>query len=316
VIATETRPDSTPLTRFAWLSLATAIATIFLKTVAYLATGSVGLLSDAVESIVNLVGAGMALAMLTIAARPPDDDHAYGHEKAEDFSSGVEGGLIVVAAFSIGFAAVRRLLEPQPLERVGFGLAVSVGASLLNLGTALLLLRVARRRHSITLEANARHLLTDVWTSAGVLVGVGAVVVTGWQQLDPLVALIVAANIVWTGVGIVWRSVRGLMDVALPEAERVTIRRLLEGFCRDGVEFHALLTRQSGTRRFASVHILVPPDWTVARGHQLVEEIEAAIRNELPNTSVLTHLEPQGDPASWLDVTLDRQDAGAPTPQR
>ena len=310
MIAGSKSSTATPLTRFAWLSLATAVATLTLKAVAYLATGSVGLLSDAVESIVNLVGAAMALAMLTIAARPPDEDHAHGHEKAEYFSSGVEGSLIVIAAFSIAFAAVRRLLEPQPLERVGLGLAVSVAASLLNLGTALLLQRVARRRHSITLEANAQHLLTDVWTSAGVLVGVVAVVLTGWQRLDPVVALVVAANIVRTGGRIVWRSIHGLMDSALPEAERSTIRRVLDVFCRNGLEYHALLTRQAGTRRFVSVHVLVPPDWTVVRGHQLVEEIEAAIREALPSTVVLTHLEPLGDPASFQDVTLDREDPG------
>ena len=200
------------LTKFAWLSIAAALLTIGLKTVAYLVTGSVGLLSDALESLVNLVGALMALAMLTIAARPADEDHAYGHGKAEYFSSGVEGGLIIVAAVGIAMTAVERFIHPHPLEQIGLGLAVSVGASLVNLGTALVLLRASKKHDSITLKANAQHLLTDVWTSAGVLVGVGAVAMTGWERLDPIVALIVAANIVWSGVRIIRESVSGLMD--------------------------------------------------------------------------------------------------------
>src|SRR5512137_640932 len=220
--------ERSSLTRFAWISIGAAVLTIGLKSAAYALTGSVGLLSDAIESLVNLVGGIMALAMLTVAARPADEEHAYGHSKAEYFSSGVEGSLILLAAVSIGYAAVGRLIAPKPLEQVGLGLAVSVLASLVNLVAALLLLRVARRRHSITLEANAQHLLTDVWTSAGVLIGVGAVVLTGWQRLDPVVALVVAANIVWTGGRIVWRSIHGLMDSALPETERSTICRVLD----------------------------------------------------------------------------------------
>ncbi|HEY4983724.1 MAG TPA: cation diffusion facilitator family transporter, partial [Verrucomicrobiae bacterium] len=194
------------LTRFAWLSIAAALLTLALKTAAYFITGSVGLLSDAVESIVNLIGGFMALAMLTVAARPADEDHAYGHSKAEYFSSGVEGGLILVAAISIAIAAVMRLITPKPLQEIGIGLAVSVVASLINLGVALLLLRVGRKHNSITLESNAHHLMTDVWTSVGVVAGVGLVALTKWNWLDPVVALLVAANIVWTGVRIVRRS--------------------------------------------------------------------------------------------------------------
>ena len=186
--------DRKSLTRFAWLSITAAILTIALKTVAYLLPGSVGLLSDALESIVNLVGAVMALAMLTIAARPADEDHAYGHGKAEFFSSGVEGALILIAAVIIGVAAVPRFISPRPLEQIGLGMAVSVGASLINLFAALVLRQAARRHNSITLEANAHHLLTDVWTSAGVLAGVGAVALTGWERLDPAVALLVASG--------------------------------------------------------------------------------------------------------------------------
>jgi cation diffusion facilitator family transporter len=294
------------LTRFAWLSIAAAIVTIVLKTAAYYLTGSVGLLSDALESVVNLIGGMMALAMLTIAARPADEDHAYGHSKAEYFSSGVEGALILVAALSIAFTAVPRLIHPKELQQVGVGLSVSVVASIVNLGVALLLLRVGKKNHSITLEANAHHLLTDVWTSVGVLAGVGAVVVTGWLWLDPVVALLVAANIVWTGSHIVWRSVSGLMDLALPAEDLAAIRRILDSYQGEEVKFHALLTRQAGARKFVSVHVLVPGGWTVYDGHNLLEKIEQDIRSALPNSTVFTHLEALEDPTSWEDVTLDR----------
>ena len=277
-----------------------------LKAGAYGITGSVGLLSDAIESLVNLAGGIMALAMLTVAARPPDEDHAYGHGKAEYFSSGVEGTLILIAALSIGVTAVRRLVTPRPLEAIGLGLAISVVASLVNLGVALVLLRAARRHDSITLEANARHLLTDVWTSVAVVVGVGAVAVTRWEWLDPLVALIVAGNIIWTGVQIVRRSISGLMDIAIPAADVAAIQRVLDVFRQGGVQFHALITRQAGAQKFVSVHVLVPDDWTVKRGHELLEQLEAEIRRAVPSTVVFTHLEPRDDPASWADEKLER----------
>jgi cation diffusion facilitator family transporter len=306
------------LTRFAWLSVSAAVLTITLKTGAYLLTNSVGLLSDAIESMVNLAGALMALAMLTVAARPPDQDHSYGHSKAEYFSSVIEGTLILVAAASISVAAVFRLINPRPLEQIGLGLAVSVIASLLNLAVALVLMRAGKRHQSITLEASAHHLFTDVWTSVGVLVGVGAVALTGWQRLDPIVALLVAANIVWTGVGLVRRSVAGLMDIALPIEEQRTLQDALARYAESGIQFHALRTRQAGPRRFVSVHVLVPGEWTVLRGHQLLERIEADIRGLLPNVTVLTHLEPRDDPSSWDDIALDRgatpnSSAGAPS---
>ncbi|MGE5198086.1 MAG: cation diffusion facilitator family transporter [Rhodospirillaceae bacterium] len=300
------------LTRYAWLSIAAAVATIALKTVAYLLTGSVGLLSDAVESIVNLIGAVMALSMLTVASRPADEDHTYGHSKAEYFSSGVEGTLILVAALSIAVAAVRRLIAPQPLEQIGIGLAVSVGASLINLVVATVLLRAGKQHHSITLEANAQHLFTDVWTSAGVIAGVGAVAASGWLFLDPLVALLVAANIVWTGTRIVRRSILGLMDSSLPQEELAAVKAALDSHLGDGIEYHALRTRQSGARRFVSLHVLVPGAWTVHRGHELLEDLEARIRAAVPNVTVFTHLESLDDPASWEDQHLDRNgpDAG------
>ena len=300
------------LTRFAWLSIAAAVVTIALKTVAYFITGSVGLFSDAVESVVNLIGGIMALAMLTVAARPADEDHAYGHGKAEYFSSGVEGSLILVAAISIAVAAIMRLVTPKPLQELGIGLAVSVAASVVNLVVALVILRAGRKHNSITLEANARHLLTDVWTSVGVLGGVGAVALTGWQRLDPIVALLVAANIVWTGVGIVRRSIGGLMDKALGLEDVASVRRVLDGYAAGGVQFHALRTRQAGARKFVSVHVLVPGEWTVQRGHELLERIESDIRRALPEAVVFTHLESLDDPASWEDETLERDKAAKP----
>jgi cation diffusion facilitator family transporter len=298
------------LTRFAWLSIAAAVATMGLKAAAYLVTGSVGLLSDALESVVNLVGALVALTMLTIAARPADEEHAYGHSKAEYFSSGVEGALILIAAASIGFTAVRRLLAPQPIEQIGLGLSVSVAASLVNLGVALVLRRAGKQHQSITLEASSHHLLTDVWTSAGVLAGVGAVAVSGWQRLDPVVALVVAANIVWSGGRIVRKSVLGLMDTALPPGELEAVHKVLAPYLKNGVEYHALRTRQSGARRFVSLHVLVPGEWTVHDGHQLLERIEADVRSTLPNVTVFTHLESLDDPASWEDISLDRRSDG------
>ena len=296
------------LTRFAWISIGAAVSTMTLKTIAYLLTGSVGLLSDALESLVNLAGALMALAMLTVAARPADEDHAYGHSKAEYFSSGVEGTLIVIAAISIIIAAIPRLITPKPLEQIGLGLGVSVAASLINLIAAWILLRAGKQNDSITLQANAHHLMTDVWTSIGVLAGVGAVALTGWQRLDPIVAFIVAGNIIWSGVRIVRESALGLMDTALPLEEQEILKKVLEPYTQDGVQYHALRTRQSGSRRFASLHVLVPDTWTVQRGHQLLESIEADFRHALPSITVFTHLEPLGDPASWEDTNLDRED--------
>ncbi len=301
------------LRRYAWLSIAAAVTTITLKSVAYALTGSVGLLSDAIESIVNLVGAVMALTMLTVAARPEDEDHAYGHSKAEYFSSGVEGTLILLAAVSIAVAAASRLWAPRPIEQVGVGLAVSVVASMVNLAVALILLRAGRAYHSITLDADAQHLLTDVWTSVGVIVGVLAVAATGWLRLDPIVALAVAANIVRTGFGIVRRSVLGLMDTTLPADELADVKAALASRLKDGVQYHALRTRQSGSRRFVSFHVLVPGGWTVHQGHELLEDVEARIRATVPNVNVFTHLESLDDPRSWYDERLDRQEPPPPS---
>ena len=304
--------DRSTLTRFAWLSIAAATVTIGMKYMAYMVTGSVGLLSDAIESLVNLVGGVMALAMLTVAARPADEDHAYGHSKAEYFSSGVEGTLILIAALSIAWAAAARLFSSKALEDVGVGLAVLGAATLVNLAVAVLLLRVGRKHDSITLEANAYHLFTDVWTSVGVLLGVAIAGFTGWPRLDPIVALLVAANIVWTGVRIIRRSVLGLMDTALSAEERGKVDQVLAPYREEGVQFHALRTRQAGSRRFVSLHVLVPGHWTVQRGHTLLEEIEEGIRSTIQEATVFTHLEPLDDPASWEDVSLERPAPGLP----
>ena len=295
-----------PLTRYAWLSIGAAVITIGLKLGAYWLTGSVGLLSDALESLVNLAAAIMALAMLTLAARPPDEEHAYGHGKAEYFAGGVEGALILLAAASIAWTAVPRLVAPQPLEQIGLGLAVSLAASAINLIVARVLLAAGRRFRSIALEADARHLMTDVWTSAGVLAAVGAVAFTGWQRLDPIIALVVAANIIWTGVRLLRQSALGLLDTALPPEEQVAIDAVLARYRSDEEQFHALRTRQAGARSFMSVHVLVPGGWTVQRGHRLLEQIERDIRAAVPGLTVFTHLEPLEDPVSFEDTRLDR----------
>jgi len=296
------------LTAFAWLSIVTAMATIALKAGAYWLTGSVGLLSDAMESLVNLAAAVVALLMIRIAARPADEDHAYGYSKAEYFASGFEGALIMVAALAIAVTAMQRLFAPAPLEQLGLGLLVSSVASALNLGVGLLLLRAGRQHDSIALEADGRHLLTDVWTSAGVIGALIAVMATGWLWLDPVIALAVAANIVWTGYRLIARSARGLLDQALPAAQRAQLARVLGAYEPRGVQFHALRTRRAAGRSFVSVHVLVPGRWSVQQGHDLLEEIERDLREAVRGASVMTHLEPIEDPASHLDHGLDRDE--------
>lgn len=297
------------LTQFAWLSIATAVLTIGLKFTSYLLTGSVGLLSDALESGVNLVAAIIALIALTVAGRPPDDEHTYGHDKAEYFSSGVEGVLIVIAAVTIAVSAVQRLLNLQPLEQVGIGVAVSIVAAILNGVVAQVLLRAGRRYSSVTLVADARHLMTDVWTSGGVVVGVAAVSLTGWQWLDPVIAMLVALQIVFSGVRLVRESILGLMDTALPAAELAQVTAVLDKYNREQqLDYHALRTRRAGAQRFVSVHVQVPGDWTVQQGHNLVEAMERDLRQVLTPVSTLIHIEPIEDPSSWEDIPLVRTD--------
>jgi cation diffusion facilitator family transporter len=290
---------------FALLSIATAVATIALKLLAWWLTGSVGLLSDALEGGINLVAATLAFAMLGVAARPPDEQHAFGYSKAEYFASGVEGMLIVLAAVGIAIVAIDRLLAPRPLEQLGLGIAVSAGASLINFAVAQRLFAAGRQYRSIALDADARHLMTDVWTSAGVVLGVAAVWLTGWQRLDPLIALAVAAHIVWTGYQLMQRSAKGLLDQALPPEELQALDRVLDRYRAQGIDFHALRTRQAGVRSFVSVHVLVPAEWSVAQGHNLAHRVEHEIREALPDATVLTHVEPLGDPESYRDMGLD-----------
>jgi len=293
--------NSSKLTKFAWLSIGVAVFTIAMKTIAYFLTGSVGLLSDALESLVNLAGAIMALGMLTIAARPADKDHPYGHTKAEYFSSGFEGALILIAALAIIATAVQRLLAPKPLEQVGIGLIVSVIASLANLWVALILKRAGKVNNSISLTSNSNHLMTDVWTSGGVIIGVGAVALTKWNFLDPIIAILVAFNIIFTGFGIIKQSVAGLMDASISKGDLETIRRILDKHTENGVEYHALRTRQSGSKKIVSMHVLVPGKWSVLRGHKLISQIENEIMLQLDECIVFTHLEALADPASFDD---------------
>jgi cation diffusion facilitator family transporter len=294
------------LTRYAWLSIAAAIGTIALKGLAYALTGSVGLLSDAVESLVNLVAAILALSMLIVAARPADEEHPYGHSKAEYFASGAEGFLIFAAAVSIAGAAVHRILVPRAIEQAGIGLTVSAIASAINLIVARILLTVGKKHNSITLEADAQHLMTDVWTSAAVIIGVGAVALTRWELLDPIIAIAVAVNIVRTGVQLMRRSVAGLMDAALPADEQQIVLKVLEKYKEQGIQFHALRTRQAAGQRFISIHVLVPGKWTTHRGHHLVEDIETDLHQALSGVTVFTHLEPVDDPLSFKDIEIDR----------
>lgn len=301
---TETRAPG--LQRYAWISIGAAIATILLKGIAWRLTGSVGLLSDAIESFVNLAGALMALWMLSLAEQPADEDHPHGHGKAEYFSSAFEGMLIVLAAASIGYTAINRLLAPQPLDEIGIGLMVSIAASAVNLAVARVLLKAGREHRSITLEADARHLMTDVWTSAGVILGVGLVALSGWYWMDPAIALLVAANIVWTGWQLMRRSASGLMDAALPPEQKRLIIQVFDKYAGYGIAYHALRTRQAGRRSFISFHALMPGQWSVKEAHDWIERIESDLRSAVPDCHITAHLEPIEDPHSMDDQELDR----------
>lgn len=296
------------LVRYAWLSIATAIGIIILKVIAYLLTGSIGFLSDAIESGANIIAAIITLVALLIAARPPDQDHAYGHSKAEYLSSGAEGFLIMVAAVFIAVQAIFRLLNPEPLAQVGLGVLVSGLAAVANLVVARILLNAGRQHRSAALMADAQHLMTDVWTSVGVIVGVTLVGLSGWLWLDPVIALMVAIQIAVTGFKLLRNSANGLLDVVLPEEEVSKVQSVLVHFAEEGVTYHALRTRQAGAQRFVSVHIQVPGSWSVQRGHELLEKIEYEIRQQLSPVNVITHLEPVEDPVSWKDAALNRKD--------
>ncbi|HPS56811.1 MAG TPA: cation diffusion facilitator family transporter [Spirochaetota bacterium] len=291
---------SAPL-KFIWVSIAASVITISLKSTAYLLTGSVGLLSDAIESFINLAAAIMALVMLLIASSPPDREHPFGHHKAEYFSSVTEGIMILLAAIAIGVTAIERLLRPQPVEQLGIGLLISTGASLINLSVAVMLLRAGKKYRSITLEADGRHLMTDVWTTGGVLVALLLVKVTGWIILDPVIAILVAANIVFTGIKLIIRSVSGLMDSALSEDEQNSISKVLDSCCTDVMKYHSLYTRRAASRNFIFVHLLMPGNWDISNGHKITKEIEQKIKDVLNNSDVFIHIEPLDDPDAFDD---------------
>lgn len=296
--------SSSHLTRYAWLSVAAAVATISIKTLAWWLTGSVGLLSDAAESVVNLIAAVVALIALKVAAKPADHDHHYGHSKAEYFSAAIEGVMIFVAAAVIMAAAFNRLWQPEPLSEVGLGLVVSLVASLFNGAVAWVLLRAAKTYRSISLEADGQHLMTDVWTSVGVMVGVTLVWATGWLWLDPVIAICVAINILWTGWKLIVSSTAGLMDASLPPEDNERILSILDSFSSEEIQFHALRTRESGSRRFMDVHMLVPGEWSVQEGHTQMDYVIEAIKAEYPDMSITPHLEPIEDPRSYKDIGL------------
>ena len=288
------------------LSILAALVTLALKSAAYFLTNSVGLLSDAVESLVNLTAAATAYVSLRYSARPVDESHTYGHEKIEYFSSGLEGALILVAAAAIAWYAVLRILTPAPLEPLGLGLTISLLASVVNGAVAVVLLRAGRLHGSIVLEADGRHLLTDVWTSVAVLAGLGLVWLTDILLLDPLIALAVAANILWTAFDLMRRSFNGLMDHALPEEEQAAVRSAIERNLRPNMDYHALRTRQAGRRRFVEFHLLVPGQLTVQQAHTLTGTVEDAVRNALPQAEVAVHIEPIEDASAWRDSALLR----------
>ena len=288
------------------LSIGAALLTMGVKFIGYFLTGSVGLFSDATESIVNLVAALVGLWALTLASRPADEEHTYGHTKSEYFSSGVEGALILVAAVIIVIEALPRLQHPQPLEQIGPGLAFVVVGAVINGVLGWFMSRAGKRLRSIALQADARHLFADVFTTAGVFVGIILVALTGWLILDPIIALLVALNIVWTGIRLLRETGLGLLDTALPLEDMRLIEHVLDSYRAQGLAFHALRTRQAGSRRFISFHVLVPGNWTVLKGHTTCETIEIALHDAFPETTVFTHLEPLEDPTSFIDQALDR----------
>ncbi len=294
------------LTKFAWLSIGAAIITISMKLAAYSVTGSVGLLSDALEGVVNLIAASVVLITLKVVEQPPDDEHAYGHDKAEYFSSGIEGTLIIVAAGSIAYTSIQRLIYPHPLEQPSLGLALAALASVINLVVGQTLIRAGKKHHSITLEADGHHLMSDVWTSVGVVAGVTTAVVTGINWFDPIIALVMGMKIGWDGIRIFRRSAMGLMDSAIAPTEKIKIEVILNRYRQEGIDWHALRTRQSGARRFISMHLLVPGIWSVQKAHTLSERLETDIRRAVPRASVFTHIEPVDDPAALNDLSLDR----------
>ena len=299
-------PQAPPdLRKYAWLAIATAVVTVLLKGSAWVVTGSVGLLSDAAESLVNLVAAIVALVSLTIAARPADDDHHFGHGKAEYFSAALEGIMVFVAAASIIYLGIERLLAPRPLEAVGIGLAISAVAAALNGIVGRIQIDVGTRHRSITLRDDGKHLMTDVYTTVGVVLGLGLAWLTGWLWLDPVIAILVGLNILVTGYRLISESTAGLMDGSLSTEDNARILAILEARTEKGrIEFHAVRTRESGARQFMEMHMLVPGDWSVQRGHDAMEDLVDEIVAAFPAMRVTGHLEPIADPRSYEDMSL------------
>ena len=297
-------PPATPvnLTGFAWLSIAATITTIALKTGAWAMTDSVGLLSDAAESTVNLVAAVVALIALTVAARPATERFLYGRAKAEYFSAAVEGAMIFVAAAVILVVSVERFVIPIPIHNVGIGLIVAVIAAVINGAVAFVLLRAGSRHNSITLRADGHHLLTDVWTSIGVVAGVGLVALTGWQRLDPLIAFIIGINIIVTGTQLLRESIGGLLDKTLADEDNEAIVEILRAHSSHNVSFHGLQTREAGRHQFMNVHMQVPDEWSVHHAHQVAHTVEDDILSQYPLMNAIIHIEPISDPASYEDI--------------
>lgn len=297
------------LNKYLYLSIAAAIVTILLKFYAFHVTGSMGLLSDALESFVNLFAALFALLMLHLSRKPADQEHEFGHGKAEYFSSAVEGALILIAAFTIIRSALPRIIEPQPLENITTGLLFSLLASLVNLVVGLVLINNGKKKKSLLVEADGRHLMTDVYTSVGVILGIILVELTGWLIIDPIIAILVGLNIIYSGYKLLHRSARELMDASIPEDELERVTAYLDSLGDREIEYHSLLTRMSGPRRFISMHLLVPGDWSVKRGHDCADEVEETIIAMFREpVTVSTHIEPVEDPASMRDIGIDRVD--------
>ena len=285
-----------------WISIVASILTISIKSAAYWITGSVGFLSDAMESLINLAAGIVAFTMLTIAARPPDKEHPFGHDKAEYFSSFIEGLLINIAGIGIVYTAINRIYHPRPLEELGIGMALSVLATVINLVTSRILLHYGRKHSSISLEADARHLMTDVWTTVGIITGIALVNFTGWQLLDPLMAIAVAISIFYTGTKLVIRSTDGLMDTKLSEKELIAVKEILNRYKDQGIDYHALYTRQASSKRFITFHLLFPGEFSIHRAHEITKNIENEINAKFPYSSVFIHIEPLGDPDAYDDM--------------
>lgn len=299
----------TPLSKFLYLSIAAAVVTILLKFYAYHVTGSVGFMSDALESFVNLFAAVFGLVMLNISQKPADEGHEFGHSKAEYFSSAMEGALILIAALSIIRSAIPRIIEPKPLENLNTGLLFSLLASVVNLVVGLTLIKNGKEKRSLLLEADGRHLMTDVWTSAGVIAGIVIVKFTGWLIIDPVIAILVALNIIYTGYKLIGRSASGLMDATIPEEDLRKIRVYLDSLQEKQIEYHSLMTRTAGQRKFISLHLLVPGEWTVKQGHDCADDVEETIIGLFDEpVTVSTHIEPVGDPSSMKDIGIVRRE--------